>query len=140
MIKKDIRWQQRFNNYQKSLSQLSKFIQKKDLNELEEQGLIQSFEYTHELAWKTLADFIKDSGNIEIYGSKDVNREAFNLGLINNGEIWVDMIVSREVAIDSYDENIRVDIVAKIKDIYYKQFIILENKLLEISKTNHKAK
>ena len=50
------------------------------------------------------------------------------------------MIVSREVAIDSYDENIRVDIVARIKDIYYKQFIILENKLLEISKTNHKAK
>ena len=81
----NIRWQQRFNNYQKALSQLSKFIQTKNLNELEEQGLIQSFEYTHELAWKTLADFIKNSGNVEIYGSKDATREAFNLGLISNG-------------------------------------------------------
>jgi nucleotidyltransferase substrate binding protein (TIGR01987 family) len=133
MIKKDIRWQQRFSNYQKALSQLSKFIQKKDLNELEEQGLIQSFEYTHELAWKTLADFIKDSGNIEIYGSKDTTREAFNLGLISNGEIWMDMIVSRNMTSHTYNEDVTKKIVIEIKNNYYQEFQKLKKKLLQLS-------
>ena len=92
MPKQDVRWQQRFNNYQKALAQLTKFIQHKSLNDLEEQGLIQSFEYTHELAWKTLADFIKSKGSVEIYGSKDATREAFALELIDDGAIWMDMI------------------------------------------------
>ena len=45
---KDIRWIQRFRNFNKALIQLQKFIDKKSLNELEEQGLIKSFEYTYE--------------------------------------------------------------------------------------------
>ena len=71
----DIRWQQRFTNYQKALAQLEKFIAKGALNELEEQVLIQSFECTHELAWKTLKDFLEHSGITDIYGSKDASRE-----------------------------------------------------------------
>jgi len=59
MSEQEVRWEQRFNNYKKALSQFQKFINQKSLNELEEQGLIQSFEYTHELAWKVLADFLK---------------------------------------------------------------------------------
>jgi nucleotidyltransferase substrate binding protein (TIGR01987 family) len=130
---KDIRWQQRFKNYQKALSQLSKFIQKKDLNELEEQGLIQSFEYTHELAWKTLADFIKDSGNNDIFGSKDTTREAFNLGLISNGEIWMDMIISRNMTSHTYNEETTIEIISAIRNNYYKKFQELEKKLLGLS-------
>lgn len=53
----DIRWKQRFHNYEKAFSQLSRFMEKENLNEMEEQGLIQAFEYTFELAWKTLQDF-----------------------------------------------------------------------------------
>lgn len=130
---KDIRWKQRFKNYQKALSQLSKFIQKKDLNELEEQGLIQSFEYTHELAWKTLADFIKDSGNNDIFGSKDTTREAFNLGLISNGEIWMDMIISRNMTSHTYNEETTIKIISAIKNNYHKKFQELEKKLLGLS-------
>ncbi|MDA7704911.1 nucleotidyltransferase substrate binding protein [Rickettsiales bacterium] len=132
MLQKDIRWQQRFNNYQKALSMLSKFIQKTDLNELEEQGLIQSFEYTHELAWKTLADFIKDSGNSKIYGSKDAAREAFNLGLISNGAIWMDMIVSRNMTSHTYNEETTIKIISAIKNNYYQEFQKLEKKFLEL--------
>tara|TARA_Y100000389_G_scaffold186385_1_gene206696 strand:+ start:4520 stop:4915 length:396 start_codon:yes stop_codon:yes gene_type:complete len=128
----EIRWQQRFNNYQKALSQLSKFIQKTDLNELEEQGLIQSFEYTHELAWKTLADFIKARGNAEIYGSKDTSREAFNLGLINNGEIWMDMIVSRNMTSHTYNEETTIKIISAIKDNYFQELQKLEKKFLDL--------
>ena len=55
----DIRWKQRFENFSKAVRQLTKFIEKADLNELEQQGLIQSFEYTYELAWNTLKDFFE---------------------------------------------------------------------------------
>jgi nucleotidyltransferase substrate binding protein (TIGR01987 family) len=130
--KKDIRWQQRFNNYQEALSQLSKFIQKTDLNDLEKQGLIQSFEYTHELSWQTLADFIKNKGNIEIFGSKDATREAFNLGLISNGEVWMDMIISRNMTSHTYNEETTIKIVSAIKDDYYQEFQKLEKRLLEL--------
>jgi nucleotidyltransferase substrate binding protein (TIGR01987 family) len=130
--KKDIRWQQRFNNYQEALSQLSKFIQKTDLNDLEKQGLIQSFEYTHELSWQTLADFIKNKGNIEIFGSKDATRESFNLGLISNGEVWMDMIISRNMTSHTYNEETTIKIVSAIKDDYYQEFQKLEKRLLEL--------
>jgi nucleotidyltransferase substrate binding protein (TIGR01987 family) len=133
MINTDIRWKQRFKNYQNAFAQLSKFIQKEDLNELEEQGLIQSFEYNHELAWKTLADFIKNSGNNEIYGSKDATREAFNLGLISDGDIWMDMIVSRNMTSHTYNEDVTKKIINKIKNDYYQKLQELENKLLELS-------
>jgi nucleotidyltransferase substrate binding protein (TIGR01987 family) len=73
----DIRWRQRFSNYQKALAQLARFTQQSQLNELEEQGLIQCFEYTHELAWKTLKDFLAERGNTDIFGSKDATRTAF---------------------------------------------------------------
>jgi len=133
MINTDIRWKQRFKNYHNAFAQLSKFIQKEDLNELEEQGLIQSFEYNHELAWKTLADFIKNSGNNEIYGSKDATREAFNLGLISDGDIWMDMIVSRNMTSHTYNEDVTKKIINKIKNDYYQKLQELENKLLELS-------
>ena len=60
MSKPDIRWKQRFENYTKAVGQMTRFIEKGDLNEMEEQGLIQSFEYTCELAWTTLKDFFED--------------------------------------------------------------------------------
>jgi hypothetical protein len=66
MRESDIRWKQRFSNYKKALAQLTKFIEKGELNELEEQGLIQSFEYTHELAWNLLRDYLRDQGTQDI--------------------------------------------------------------------------
>ena len=95
MDNKDIRWHQRFNHYEKALRQLQKFIAVEELNELEEQGLIQAFEYTHELAWKTIKDFLNYQGNQNIYGSKDATREAFSLNIIVEGDIWMNMIESR---------------------------------------------
>ena len=84
MSDQDIRWQQRFSNYKKALAQLTRFVQHKSLNEMEEQGLIQAFEYTHELGWKTLADFVKSQSIVQIFGSKDTIREAFNIDLIED--------------------------------------------------------
>ena len=91
----DIRWIQRLNNFKKGFSQLEEaeqLAQVRPLSKLEEQGLIQAFEYTHELAWKTLKDFLESRGVQNLYGSKDTSRAAFKAGLIGNGERWMDMI------------------------------------------------
>ena len=97
MTVQDIRWIQRFNHFTKALGQLKKFIQKGKLNELEEQGLIQAFKYTYELAWNTLKDYLESQGETEIHGSRDSFRLAFQRGLIEDGETWMDMVRSQAV-------------------------------------------
>ncbi|MCF6271074.1 MAG: nucleotidyltransferase substrate binding protein [Melioribacteraceae bacterium] len=134
MDNKDIRWHQRFSNYQKALKQLKKFIDVMDLNELEEQGLIQAFEYTHELAWKTIKDFLNYQGNQNIYGSKDATREAFNLSIISDGDIWMNMIESRNQTSHTYNDEVAKEIVKNIKEFYFNQFLKLEEKLLRLMK------
>lgn len=132
MENNDIRWIQRFNNYSKALLQLSnaiKLANERELSDLEEQGLIQAFEFTHELAWKTLKDFLHDRGNKEIYGSKDTVREAFKYNLLNEGEIWMDMIKSRNRTSHTYNEETAKEIIDAILDKYHIEFKELHQKL-----------
>jgi len=129
---KDIRWIQRFSNYEKALEQFNDAIclfESRELSNLEKQGLIQSFEYTHELAWLTLRDFIKSKGNATLYGSKDASREAFSLGLIDDGDIWLDMVISRNLTSHSYDEERVNEIIDKIVFSYAEQFNLLSDTL-----------
>ena len=134
MARQDIRWQQRFQNYGKALSQLTRFMERKELNDLEEQGLIQSFEYNHELAWKVLKDFLEFK-NIEgqLFGSKDVSREAFKQGLLGDKEedgiIWMNMINARNLTSHTYNEETTRLIVDAIIDDYYDAFVKLQLKL-----------
>ena len=98
MNQSERRWVRRFNNFVKAFAQLEeavKLSRQRELSKLEQQGLIQAFEYTHELAWKTMKDFLEERGAQNIYGSKDATREAFKAGLIDNGEVWMEMIQSR---------------------------------------------
>ncbi len=131
----DVRWVQRFDNYSKALLQMKSAIdlsKERPLSALEIQGLIQSFEYTHELAWKTLRDFLKDKGNKDIYGSKDATREAFRYELIENGEVWMDMIKSRNQTSHTYYQKTAELIVGAITDSYYNEFEKLHRKLLSL--------
>ena len=123
MENQDIRWKQRFENFNKALSQFAKFIDKKELNDLEEQGLIQSFEYTHELAWNVMKDFLTFEGIQNVIGSRSATREAFNKGLIEEGQIWMDMIVSRNESVHTYNEETANKIVHKIKEIYFMEIV-----------------
>ena len=105
MENKDIRWQQRFNNYLKALKQLEKFIDKGDaLNELEEQGMIKAFEYTYELAWNTIKDFYEGQGEANIQGSRDAIQLAFKRGLISDGDAWMEMIKDRNRTSHTYNQ------------------------------------
>jgi nucleotidyltransferase substrate binding protein (TIGR01987 family) len=126
----DIRWQQRFSNYRKALASLKEFIEWGELNKLEEQGLIKAFEYTYELAWNTLKDFLEDQGYQNIAGSRDAFRKAFALGIIENGEGWMTMLKSRNQTTHTYNEVTARDIANDIKNSYYQMFSALEESLL----------
>lgn len=133
----DIRWHQRFNNFQKALTQLKKFIDKSDLSELEEQGLIKAFEYTYELAWNTLKDYLEFQGSVDIVGSRDTIREAFRNGLIKDGDIWMDMMKSRNQTSHGYNEKTAKEISTAIKKNYFVLFKelkqIMQSKLVKIN-------
>lgn len=131
----DIRWHQRLSNYNKALTQLNKaseITKKRPLTELEEQGLIQSFEFTHELAWNVMKDFFYYQGNAEIRGSRDATREAFKFGLISKGEIWMDMILSRNKTTHTYDEETAGKIVQSILKDYVPLFNTFSNRMNDL--------
>jgi len=130
----DIRWKQRLHNFSKALRQLTKFIEKGELNELEQLGLIQSFEYTYELAWNTIKDLFEEQGQTDILGSRDAFRLAFKRGLIENGDTWMEMITSRRLTSHTYNEDIAEAIANSITTEYYPEFVMLHAKLETLSK------
>ena len=133
MKKSQIRWHQRLENYGRALERFRaavKISQARSLNELEEQGMIQAFEFTHELAWKLMKDYFVDQGNTSITGSKDAIREAFKQGLIVDGEGWMDMIRSRNLSSHTYDEKTAQEIVKNVTGTYA---VLFESLMLKMS-------
>lgn len=125
MEQEDIRWKQRFSNYQKALDRLAEGIalgQERPLSQLEKQGLIQAFEFTFELGWNVLRDFLLDRGIERIIGSRDAIREAFSAGLIEDGESWMEMLKDRNLASHTYNEDVAETISKHILDRYFDQF------------------
>jgi len=121
----DIRWQQRLANYNKALEQLSNAVvtsQQRPLSDLEKQGLIQAFEFTHELAWNVMKDYFAYQGNPGITGSRDAAREAFQKGLIEDGEGWMEMIRSRNQTSHTYQQKIADEIAGHIVARYFPLF------------------
>ncbi|CZH22831.1 TPA: nucleotidyltransferase [Legionella pneumophila] len=121
----DVRWQQRLNNYARALQQLSLAVnltQTRPLSDLEKQGLIQTFEFTHELAWNVMKDYFFFQGNSAITGSRDATRESFNKGLIKEGEIWMEMIKSRNQTSHTYNQSVADEIVKNIINSYHTSF------------------
>ncbi|RLD39512.1 MAG: nucleotidyltransferase [Bacteroidetes bacterium] len=121
MANQDIRWEQRLANYQKALSQLNnatELSKERKLSDLEQQGLIQAFEFTHELAWNVMKDYFEYQGNTAITGSRDASREAFQNGLIIDGDEWMGMIKSRNQSTHTYNQETMEEIVEKICSVY----------------------
>ncbi len=133
--KDDVRWQQRLQNYEAGLKQLTVAIEisaQRQLNDLEKQGTIQVFEFTHELAWNLLKDYFEDQGNSSITGSKDATREAFRRGLISNGDIWMEMIKSRNQSSHTYNQEVSKNILIKIINDYHNEFVTLLSKMKKL--------
>jgi nucleotidyltransferase substrate binding protein (TIGR01987 family) len=132
MNQQDIRWQQRFSNYKKALLQLQSAVElseQRALSNLEKQGVIQAFEFTHELAWNTLKDYLEDQGSQNVKGSKDATREAFKVALITDGEQWMAMIQSRNISSHTYDERTADQLASVIIKQYFPLFVSLQTEM-----------
>lgn len=134
----DIRWLQRLENYRKAFYQLQVAINKykeSGLNDLEKQGLIKSFEYNFELAWNLIRDFFLYQGILEIRGSRDAFRFGFKYGIIDNGEIWLNMIEARNLSFHTYNEKIIDDLLKEIIEVYFFEFKKLLDKFLNLKES-----
>lgn len=128
----DIRWQQRFSNYTRALHQLDLAVElatHRPLSDLEKQGLIQGFEYTHELAWNVLKDYLEYEGIHGIVGSRGAVREAFKRGLIENGEAWMSMIDTRALTSHAYNLATANALVTDIIARYHPCFTALKDRM-----------
>jgi nucleotidyltransferase substrate binding protein (TIGR01987 family) len=137
MKNQDIRWIQRFQNYRQALSRLTEAVKlsgKRPLSELEQQGLIQGFEYTHELAWNVLKDYLDAQGIVGIIGSKGATREAFKNGLIAEGEAWMDMIKARNLTSHTYRDKVAEDIVKNILGHFHPALVAMEQRFMDLEK------
>jgi len=133
----DIRWQQRLANFSRALTSFRAAIDlavQRELSDLEKQGLIQSFEFCHELAWNTLKDLLEHQGITGMLGSRDVIREAFSRGIVSQGDDWMDMIKSRNLSSHTYNKNVAEDLVHKIRNSYGPRFEELFTKLQSLVK------
>lgn len=131
-MEEDIRWQQRFSNFNKAFSKFSQAVtqaKEKKLSELETEGLIQRFEYTYELALKTLQDYIKDIGIPDINGPSKVLQEALKIKLITDSEGWFKLKKSREKTSHTYDPETAEEIKELILDLFFQLFVDLQAKL-----------
>lgn len=105
-MEKDIRWKQRLENFSKAVKLLEEIqsLELKQLSQLEKEGIIQRFEYTLELGWKTLKDRMESDGLIlDRISPKVVIKEAFQAKYIDQVEIWIEMINDRNLLSHSYD-------------------------------------
>lgn len=135
---KDIRWKQRFSNYRRALKQLEKAVgifERKDIvdndfYEIAREGLIQCFEFTHELSWKVMKDYAEHQGIMEIFGSRDAIRYSLRLGLIDD-EQWIDTVKDRNVTSHHYDNETAQKISDHIINTYYPLFVKFEKVMLE---------
>ena len=131
MADADVRWQQRFANFQAALDQLEGFFEPPALNEREQQGLIKAFEYCFELGWSTLRDLLLAVGNADLLGSRDTLRLAFSRGLIDDGEAWMRMIQDRNLTSHTYNRVTAEQIAAQVAGCYLGCFQRLRDRLLQ---------
>jgi len=128
----DIRWQQRLANYNRALERLTNAVQlsaERPLSELEQQGLIQAFEFTHELAWNVMKDYFFWQGTTGITGSRDATREAFSKEIIEDGEGWMEMVKSRNQTSHTYNQEIAEHIVRLIIECYHPLFVTFQRRM-----------
>ncbi len=136
MTNDDVRWLQRFDNFQRALLVLGRGVrlaQERELSELEQQGLIQGFEFTHELAWNLLKDYLTHQGIAGIVGSRDATRLAFLNGLISDGEIWMGMIRSRNQSSHTYNLEQAQAITRDVIVLFYPAFSALNERFTALA-------
>lgn len=117
--------QHRLSHFSSAFKQLDRAVsagRQRPLSDLEKLGQIHTFAFTHELAWNVMKDYFAYQGNPEIRGSRDAAREAFQKGLIEDGEGWMEMINSRNQTPHTYQQKVADEIARHITERYYPLF------------------
>jgi nucleotidyltransferase substrate binding protein (TIGR01987 family) len=129
--KKDIRWRHRFVNFEKAYNQFMEAINNYDtLSVLEKEGLVQRFEYTFELSWKLMKDFLESQG-VTTKFPRDVIKNAFHYEMIENGEVWMDMLEKRNLLAHTYDAKNFDKALFKIKEEYLVEIVKLYDSMIK---------
>jgi nucleotidyltransferase substrate binding protein (TIGR01987 family) len=131
------RWEQKLGSYRKALSRLAEVVnvaKVRQLNDFEADGMIQRFEFTFELAWKLMKSYAEYQGtDKEIMGSRDAVRWAFENKLIEDSDVWMEMIKRRNDTSHNYDEDAAADVIVCVKDVYFQAFVYFYQRMNDLS-------
>ncbi len=117
-MEKDIRWKQRFQNLERAFLFLQKATNLGTYDDLQGAGLVQSFEFTFELAWKTLKDYLEMQG-ISASFPREVIKQSFATNLIDDGHLWIKMLDKRNELTHTYNDEQARRAVEIIRNEYY---------------------
>lgn len=116
------RWNEKLNDFEKAVNRLKESIDESKLHPKSstlKDGVIQRFEFTYELCWKLMKYFLEIEGIGEAKSPRSTFREAFQYGLIEDGELWIDMLKDRNLTSHVYDEKAAIEIYEKITTKYF---------------------
>jgi nucleotidyltransferase substrate binding protein (TIGR01987 family) len=127
---KDIRWKQRFENFNKSYKLLEKYSKQPIVTDLERAGIIQFFEMTFELAWKVLKDYLEAEGYV-VKSPRETIKQAFQMGVIDNGHVWMDALSNRNLTTHVYDEGLASKMTTEIVEIFFPELQKMHDRFIE---------
>lgn len=127
----DIRWQQRFQSFERALAVLTRTLVISQPNEAELLGQVQAFEFTFELAWKVLKDYLT-AQEIPANFPRDVLKTAVQYELLADGEAWMNMLEKRNLMANTYDEARADEAAGLIQNAFYPAFRQLHTTLLNL--------
>jgi len=119
MSTQDIRWQQRFSNFNKAMNHLENALQIEQPDLVQKAGIIQLFEMSFELAWKLLKDFLEEQGFQDVKSLRAALKKAFEIGLIEHGHEWMQFLEDRNLTSHTYDEEKATEMEQLIHHKYY---------------------
>ena len=138
MENQDVHWEQRFQNFTKSMHHLENALQIPDPDIVQKAGIIQFFEMSFELAWNMVKDYFEEQGFVDIKSPRGALKKAFETGIIEDGHDWMDLLVDRNLTSHTYDEQKATD----LEQLIHNKYFPLMNALLisftqKLGETNH---
>ncbi|GMV00203.1 MAG: nucleotidyltransferase [Ignavibacteriota bacterium] len=120
----DMRWKQRLLNLEKSLGALNEALLLTEPDYAQKAGIIQFFEMTFELSWNVMKDYLTEQGFQDVLSPRQSIKQAFEAGLIQNGQLWLLALEDRNLTTHAYDEETADEIVRDIREKYNPLFNI----------------
>ena len=122
------RFEERRKEFSNAVQRLREALEEKE-NDIIIDGVLHRFEFTFELAWKTMKDYLEYVGVIDKTGSpREIIKSAFEYGMLEDGDSWIKMMLARNSLSHLYDEAKSREVYQDIKSIYFKLLQELEEK------------